>query len=177
MPVLPIFRRSAPLLLRNNFAMTLKHLRRYNRTRTCDRVDCGGSVAAEFALVAPAVILIAAGITDFGRLATESAGLAAATRIGAEYARLYPLDTGGIQNSIQRAITSSSAVVLPASFPRKCECDDTTQIPCGESCATIGRPGPNRVFITISANQAFTPFVPWPSIPAILTATTEVRLQ
>jgi len=51
-----------------------------------------GSVAAEFALVAPLVILIAAGTADFGMLAARSAALVATTRIGAEFARAHPLD-------------------------------------------------------------------------------------
>ena len=44
-----------------------------------------GSVAAEFALMAPILVLIATGIADFGMLATKSVGLAATARIGAEY--------------------------------------------------------------------------------------------
>src|SRR6516225_9705352 len=69
------------------------------RARGCAQGSprCGGSVTAEFALVAPTVILIAAGIADFGMLATKSATLAGTTRIGAEYARLHPTDTAGIQ--------------------------------------------------------------------------------
>ena len=136
-----------------------------------------GSAAAEFALVAPAIILIVAGISDFGMLATNSAALAATTRIGAEYARTHPADIGGIQNSMQSAMRSTPALIFPASFPQSCECDDRMSVPCTESCATIGRAGPNRVFITISASQAFTPLVPWPGIPATLTATAEIRLQ
>jgi TadE-like protein len=136
-----------------------------------------GSAAAEFALLAPTIILIVAGISDFGMLATNSAALAASTRIGAEYARGHPTDIGGIQNSMQRAMRSTPALIFPASFPESCECDDGMSIACTESCATIGRPGPNRVFVTISASQAFTPLVPWPGIPAALTATAEIRLQ
>ncbi|MBV8131816.1 MAG: pilus assembly protein [Alphaproteobacteria bacterium] len=139
--------------------------------------NCAGSVAAEFALVAPVVILIAIGVADLGMLAARSAALAATTRIGAEFARLHPLDTNGIQNSMQGAMSFAPALTFPASFPRTCECDDTTPIACTESCATIGRARPNRVFIRISASQAFTPLVPWPGIPTTLNATTEVRLQ
>jgi len=138
---------------------------------------CDGSVAAEFAIVAPMILLIAAGIADFGMLAKKSAALAGTTRIGAEYARLYPADTAGIQNSMRNSMSFSPALVFPASFPYSCECDDKTSIACAESCATVGRPGPNRVFITISASQAFTPLVPWPGIPASLTAATAIRLQ
>jgi Flp pilus assembly protein TadG len=136
-----------------------------------------GSVAAEFALMAPMMILIAAGIADFGMLATKSVGMAATTRIGAQYARLHPLDTSGIQSSMQSAMSFAPALTFPASFPLSCECPDDTPIACSESCATAGRPGPNQVFVRISANQVFTPVLPWPGIPRTLTATTKVRLQ
>src|SRR5437868_10314383 len=112
-----------------------------------------GSVAAEFALTAPTLILLAAGIADFGMLATKSAGLAAATRVGAEYARAYPDDASGIQDAVQSAMNFAPALTFPASFPRSCECNDQTSIACSESCATVGRAGPNRVFIRITANQ------------------------
>jgi hypothetical protein len=157
--------------------MIFKHRQRYLRARTRRLIDCSGSVAAEFAIAAPAVIVIAVGIADFGSLAAESVELAGTARIGAEYARLNPLDTSGIQQSMQSAMSFGPTLTFPASFPQSCECDDTTPIACGESCATVGRPGPNRVFINISVNQAFTPLVPWPGIPATLTATTAVRVQ
>jgi hypothetical protein len=141
---------------------------------------CGnqsGSVAAEFALMAPILVLIATGIADFGMLATRSAGMAATARIGAEYARSYPADIGGIQHAMQSAMSFGPALTFPASFPRSCECNDETPITCSESCATVGRPGPNRMFIRITANQPFTPLAPWPGIPALLSAAAEVRLQ
>jgi len=136
-----------------------------------------GSVAAEFALTAPTVILLVSAIVDFGMLASKSAGLIAATRVGAEYARVYPDDGDGIRNTMERAMSFAPALIFPASFPRSCECNDQTPIPCGESCTTSGRSGPNRVFLQITGNQSFTPLVPWPGIPALITATTEVRLQ
>jgi hypothetical protein len=140
-------------------------------------IGSAGSVAAEFALVAPMLVLIAAGIADFGMLATRSATLAATTRIGAEYARKYPLDTSGIQSSMRSAMGFTPALSFPPSFPQSCECNDGTAISCTESCAAVGRPGPNRMFIRVSASQAFTPIVPWPGIPASLTTATELRLQ
>ena len=141
---------------------------------------CGnqsGSVATEFALMAPMLVLIATGIADFGMLATRSVGLAATARIGAEYARAYPADTSGIQHAMQSATSFGPALTFPAGFSRSCECNDETPITCSESCATVGRPGPNRMFIRITANQPFSPLAPWPGIPAMLTAATEVRLQ
>ena len=158
--------------------MTFKRqLGRWRRARALGRVNCDGSVAAEFALVAPTIILIAAGIADFGMLATKSAALVGTTRIGAEYARLHPVDTTGIQNSMQSSMGFIPALTFPASFPQSCGCDDGMSIACTESCAAAGRQGPNRVFIRIGAAQAFTPLVPWPGIPAMLSTTTELRLQ
>jgi Flp pilus assembly protein TadG len=157
--------------------MRWRHPWRFRLARHPRPLDCHGSVAAEFALAAPVVILIAVGIADFGMLAAKSAGLASSTRIGAEYARVYPLDIDGIQRSTQRAMSFAPALILPATFPRRCECDDASPIACNESCATVGRPAPNRVFITVSASQPFTPLVPWPGIPATLTAATEMRMQ
>jgi len=127
--------------------------------------------------MAPIIVLIATGIADFGMLATRSAALAATARIGAEYARIYPDDTVGIRRAMRSAMSFAPALNFPASFPRSCECDDETPIACSESCATVGRPAPNRVFIRVTANQSFTPLVPWPGIPTMLTAATEVRLQ
>ncbi len=155
----------------------LSDCRRHRRSCRPRPASADGSVAAEFALVAPIIILIAAGIIDFGMLATKSAGMAATTRIGAQYARVHPIDTSGIQNAMQSAMSFAPALTFPASFPLSCECRDATPILCAESCATVGRPGPNRVFIRISANQAFTPLVPWPGIPRTLAAATEVQLQ
>jgi Flp pilus assembly protein TadG len=134
-----------------------KHHRRPRQQSAIGRNRCGGSVAAEFALIAPTIILIAAGIVDFGMLATKSAALAGTTRIGAEYARRYALDANGIQNSMQSTMSFVPALAFPASFSQSCECDDRTSIACTESCAAVGRPGPNRAFIRISASQAFTP--------------------
>ena len=138
---------------------------------------CGGSVAVEFALVAPVILVITAGIVDFGLLATKAAALAGATRIGGEYARLHPADATAIQNAMQNSMSFTPPLTFPASFAQACECDDQTSIACTDSCLASGRPGPNRVFIRISANQASSPLVPWPGIPGTLTAMTEIRLQ
>jgi Flp pilus assembly protein TadG len=68
-----------------------------------------GSVAAEFALMAPLLVLIATGIADFGMLAARSAGLAATARIGAEYARTYQRNTScdAERNELRAAIDLS----------------------------------------------------------------------
>ena len=88
--------------------------------------------------------------------------------------------TTGIQNAMQNSMSFSPALSFPSSFGLTCECDDGTAITCGDnSCATASRPAPGRVFITVSASQPFTPFVPWPwgGMPATVNAGVELRLQ
>jgi Flp pilus assembly protein TadG len=136
-----------------------------------------GSVAAEFAVAVPIMLLVTAAIADFGSLAKQSAALAGATRIGAEYARFHSADTTGIKDSMQNSMDFRPPLSFPASFPKSCTCDDLTAITCAESCSAVGRPGPNRVFMRITASQAATPLVTWPRLPQTLSSTTEIRLQ
>ena len=127
--------------------------------------------------MAPVVILIIAAIADFGSLIRQSAALAGATRIGAEYARFHSADFPGIKDAMQHAMSFNPPLAFPAVFPQNCECDDGTAIACGASCATVGRPGPNRVFMRITAHQTAAPLVPWPGFPKSLSSTTEIRVQ
>ena len=94
----------------------LSDCRRHRRSCRPRRASTDGSVAAGFALVAPLIILIAAEIIDFGMLATKSAGMAATTRIGAQYARVHPIDTSGIQNAMQSAMSFAPALTFPRAF-------------------------------------------------------------
>ena len=174
---LPIYRPSTTLLFPSNFCMKSTKCPRRSGASSTHCLGGSGGVTAEFALVAPIIILLATGIADFGMLSSNSTALTAAVRIGAEYARFHPTDTVGIQNSMQSSMSFTPTLNFPASFAQSCECDNKTSIPCFESCATTGRPGPNRVFITISASQAFAPLVPWPGVPNLLTAKTQIRLQ
>jgi hypothetical protein len=136
-----------------------------------------GSVAAEVALLAPIILLITTGIIDFGLLAAKMASLAGATRIGAQYARFHPGDTIAIQNAMQNSMSFNPPLTFPAVFPQSCQCDDGTSISCISSCATAGRPGPNRVFIRIIANQMITLPLSWQGLPTTLTSAMEIRVQ
>ena len=147
------------------------------RLRALCSAECRGSVAAEFAVLAPIILLVTAAIADFGSLAKQSAALAGATRIGAEYARFHSADTTGIKDAMQNSMNFSPPLSFPVSFPQSCECDDQTAIACTESCAAVARPGSHRVFMRITASQAAAPLVSWPRLPQTLSSTTAIRLQ
>jgi len=127
--------------------------------------------------MAPIIILIIAATADFGSLIRQSAALASATRIGAEYARFHSTDLTGIRDAMQNSMSFNPPLAFPATFPRSCECEDGAAIACSQSCATVGHPGPDRVFMRITAHQAAAPLVPWPGLPNSLSSTTEIRLQ
>jgi Flp pilus assembly protein TadG len=162
------------------------------RLRKCGVFGADGAVAVELALVAPFLITLILGVIDFGRLMDASQALAAAARVGAEYAMGSPICqagiqvlnsppvnaacTAGIQNAMQNSINFSPALTYPASFPLTCECDDKTSIACNSSCAAAGRPGPNRVFIRVSGSQSFSPLISWPTIPTTVNGVAEIRL-
>jgi hypothetical protein len=127
--------------------------------------------------MAPIILLIIAATADFGSLIKQSAALVGATRIGAEYARFHPADLTGIKDTMQNSMSFNPPLSFPTTFPQSCECDDGAAIACSQSCATVGRPGPNRVFMRITAHQAAAPLMSWPGLPNSLSSTTEIRLQ
>jgi len=127
--------------------------------------------------MAPILLLRIGAMADFGSVIRQSTALAGATRIGAEYARFHSADLTGIKGTMQNSMSFNPPLSFPATFPQSCECDDGIAIACSESCATDGRPGPNRVFMRITAHQAAAPFVSWLGLPNSLSSTTEIRLQ
>ena len=135
-----------------------------------------GSAAAEKLLGAKSIEKAIEIQTDYAKSAYESF-VAGATRIGAEYARFHSADLTGIKDAMQTSMNFNPPLSFPASFPQSCECDDGTFIACSESCATVGRQGPNRVFMRITAHQAAAPLMSWLGLPHFLSSTTEMRSQ
>ena len=143
-----------------------------------------GTALVEFALAAPILVTLVLGIADFGVLAAKNAALEGATRVGAEYARNNSTTCkdvtsasciSGIKTAMQSAGNFSPAITFPSDPSASCECDDGSSITCGTTCA-VGKT-PNRVLITVTASQTYTPILPWPGIPTSLTASTELRIQ
>ena len=67
-----------------------------------DFLGIAGSMAVEFALTAPILIGLVAGIADFGMLTARTAAIAGATRVGAEYAR---------NNSVRKADVQATSCI------------------------------------------------------------------
>ena len=140
-----------------------------------------GTALVEVALAAPILVTLVLGIADFGMLAANTAALEGVTRVGAEYARNVCKGdmSSSCISSIKSTMTSTGNFSPPITFPSdpsaSCECDDGSSITCGTTCA-VGKT-PNRVLITVTASQQFSPILPWPGIPTSVTASTEMRVE
>ena len=179
--------------------------------------DVAGAVAVELGLLAPLLVVLAIGIVDFGNLLNFSQALAAATRVGAEYARgssvcrasetgidvlagtvhtccttgtatppaTCPAGTPGITGAMTQSmnygptdLTFTAVAACPSGTPSgvmlTCDCGPGVSGTCGTVCGTGGT---NRVFIKITASQAFTPMISWPGMPTAICGVTELRIQ
>jgi Flp pilus assembly protein TadG len=110
-----------------------------------------GAVAAELAIATPFLSLLILGVVDFGGYMNGSQAIAAATRVGAEYARdsavCQSSTTGvdmvndvvnatcigagnpasGIEGAMQNAMNFSPALTFPTAPFLTCQCDDGTK--------------------------------------------------
>jgi Flp pilus assembly protein TadG len=90
----------------------------------------------EFALVAPLLMLLLAGVLDFAMLLRTATCAADAARAGTEYgsrSASATLDSAGMQAA---ALNSAPGVAgMTATATRSCKCVDGTSVSCGGSCA------------------------------------------
>jgi hypothetical protein len=165
-----------------------------------------GAVAAELAIAIPFLVLLILGVIDFGAYMNDSQQVAAATRIGAEFARdstvcqnsSTGIDTVSVvinapclsanANSIEAAMINSMNFGSALTFPDMaacgtspsscltCKCDDGSAIDCGNTACPAAT-APKRVFVTVSASLAISPLVFWPGFPTAVTGLTQIRLQ
>jgi hypothetical protein len=165
-----------------------------------------GAVAVELAMVTPVMVTLVLGGVDFGNLFVSGQSIAAATRVGAEFARNSPTcqnsATGiqilpnpliggaciaGIQTAMQSSRNFSPALTFPDGVRLECYCDSDNQrcsnaawMPANFSCAdpAVNR-GQNQIFIRVTARQnpIPAPLFPWPGFPVQLNGATTLQIQ
>jgi hypothetical protein len=84
----------------------------------------------------------------------------------------------GITTAVQHAAVFKPTPAVPAPT-LQCYCADGSAISCAnQSCASNGRPGPNSVFITVTAQKTnVTSLLPWSVFPTTVNGLTKVRVQ
>ena len=140
--------------------------------------DRQGVSAVEFALVAPVLFVILAGIADVTRLIWYQTEVTQATRAGMQFATANPGDTAGIAAVVaaSTSLNGSSGFVVDAA---SCGCATAASatlifLPC----ATITCASPNRKYVRISATYDWTPMFGSLSVfPDKLNTTVVLRVQ
>jgi Flp pilus assembly protein TadG len=138
--------------------------------------DRRGVAAVEFALIAPVLLLLAAGLIDGSRFIVQTMQVKAAAQAGADYARAHGWDAAGIAGAVTAATSIAvSASPAPTQTPA-CIANGNLVAPPGATCAAGGTPGN---FVTIAAQAPFAPIMPWPgfSRPTTVSAHAFVRLN
>jgi Flp pilus assembly protein TadG len=95
----------------------------------------GGNATVEFALVAPLLMLLLAGVLNFAMLLRTATCAANAARAGTVYGSRSPssaMDYAGMQAA---AINSAPGVNgMTAVAARTCKCQDGSAVSCGGTC-------------------------------------------
>lgn len=112
-----------------------------------------GTALLEFALVTPLLLLLLAGILDYGQALSKSTAVANAARVGAAYAISSPsrtADTAGIRSAAIDSAPGFSGLTVTSS--RSCQCFGGSSITCGSSCG--GGNAQMYVKVTVTATSA-----------------------
>jgi len=169
-------------------------------------LDTAGGVAVELALATPILATLVLMGVDYGSLLNTAQSLAAATRVGAEFARnstvckssatgvyvtpatnttpgsmgIHGEDAAkclpGIQSTTQNARPFSPSLTVTATLNCRCA-DNSVVVNCYDICPVAARP--KSVYITVSAMQSpiFLPLVQWPGFPTTLASSTSIQIQ
>ncbi len=95
-----------------------------------------GIATVEFALMAPLLMLLLAGVLDFGLLLRTSTCAAVAAHAGSEYGSRSPaaaMDVAGMQAAALNAAPGVAGMTATAT--RSCKCTDGSSVVCSGSCA------------------------------------------
>jgi len=115
-----------------------------------------GSAIVEMALVMPVLILMVAGLVDFGRNIYSAASLENAARAGVQYAQLYPGDGPGLVATVQGAggVANDATVTWEA----YCVCPNGARTACDVFCSDTSKP---MWLIAVAVSQPFRTVLPY----------------
>lgn len=114
------------------------------------KIGCRGVAAAEFALVAPVLILLVLGTFDVATMVQTSIRLERAARAGAQYAVANSSDMAAVQAQVIAAWPELTTANVPLPV-LACECAGTV-VACTQTC-----PGGLVQTVTVTAQRTLTP--------------------
>ena len=108
-----------------------------------------GSSMVEFALVAPVLLLLLAGVLNFGVALRTAIAVSQAARAGAQYAAssvANSSDVSGIAAATRNAAPAVSGI--EAATTRYCKCASGSAVACTAACSS----GPVEMYVTVNAS-------------------------
>jgi len=136
-----------------------------------------GAAGVEFALLAPMLILLFAGLVDVSRLISQTMQVRAAAQAGADWAQRNGWDAAGVQTAVVNATTLKSVTATPApTLIRACVSAGQITPTTAATCSAGTPPGE---FVSVRASAPFKGVVPWPGVvlPSSLAASAMVRVR
>lgn len=145
-----------------------RHLCADARKRIVLLTSEGGSIAVEFALMAPLLVLALLSTIDVGRAVTEQMGLGSLLRTGAQAAM-----AGGDASKIREALQAGTDGSVTLDVARVCGCPENagTAVDCSTTCAG---PAPTAVYYRLMAQKTFSGIF-LPGIPLSRSLQVQVR--
>ena len=137
----------------------------------------GGTIAIEFAIIGPALVLMMACTVDLGMGIYRKMQVQNAAQAGAEYAIAHGF-TSSIVNAVTNATSFSGIAASPAPS-QFCGCPSSsgvTAITCNSTCSSGAVAG---TYVTVSAQGTYDTILSYPLIPSsfLFAAQSTVRIQ
>ena len=114
-----------------------------------------GTVAVEFAVAAPVLLILLSGMVDLGLALDQSSSLSNAARAGAQYAIRFPSDTSGITQVVAKAMNADPSD-LTVNANLSCECPGGSAVACTDVCSGASP----KSYMTVSVSMPYTSPLP-----------------
>jgi Flp pilus assembly protein TadG len=122
-----------------------------------------GTATFEFALIAPLLLLLVAGVLDYTTLLRTAIAVADAARAGAQFGSLSAANATNISGMQTAAVNAAPDITgLTATGAKVCQCSDGSTINCsGGTCST----GPVRVYAQVTVQATCTAIFSYSQLP------------
>jgi Flp pilus assembly protein TadG len=138
--------------------------------------DVEAAAVMELVIVIPFLVLLAIGVTEYGRVYFTAIKVASAAAAGAQYGAQNSGTTDStFVNQAARADAGDPAIAVSSS--RNCRCPDSeTTVSCGTTCTGYGSP---QFFVSVTASKSMPLLFRYPGLPAVIpvSRTITVRVQ
>ena len=135
-----------------------------------------GSVAIEFSIAAPVMVIIFIPLIDIGMGIYQQMQVQDAAQAGAQYAMVHGWNSAAIQSAVTGATALASLSASPAPA-KSCGCPDDASIAtaaCGSTCADGRVAG---TYVTVNAQAAYAPLLPYPTLGSSVTLSAQATAR